>query len=309
MAPLDDDLSDLVQRPENTGEEPLVAVPELRRRPLQIRRRRQHTWLAAGLTALLILGAGGTAWAIAAHNDRSERAAADLPEPVRTQKPAQKPAPDPEPEPEPVAPEPEPTPPPPVWNVDDPNSLQVVVNKRRPFNPVDWAPVDLVYPAGIPNTNGQPLRAEAAAALEQMYQAATANGVPFIIVSGFRSYATQVGLFESFAARDGVEAAETYSARAGFSEHQSGLTADLSGNEGCTLMECFGDTATGLWLRANAPDYGFILRYERDQAPVVGYTYEPWHFRYVGVEIATDMRAKGIVNLEDYLGLPAAPSY
>ena len=110
-------------------------------------------------------------------------------------------------------------------------------------------------------------------------------------------------------ARDGIAAAETYSARPGHSEHQTGLAADLDDGSGCAFMACFGQTATGLWLRENAYRYGFILRYDDGQQPVVGYIYEPWHFRYVGVEVAAGMREAGIRNLEEYFGLPAAPSY
>lgn len=192
---------------------------------------------------------------------------------------------------------------------DDPASITVVVNKQRPFNPIDWEPGDLRTPAGIPNTNGQPVRGEAATALESMYAEASAAGLPFTITSAYRSYAYQTSLFDSYAARDGLAAAETYSARAGYSEHQTGLTVDLDDGSGCTLESCFGETATGQWLRANASRFGYILRYDAGQEPIVGFIYEPWHFRYVGAAVSEDMRSRGIVNLEDYFGLPPAPTY
>ena len=194
-------------------------------------------------------------------------------------------------------------------NIDDPASIAVVVNKQRPLQPISWEPGDLRMPAGIPNPNGQPLRAEAATALEAMYAEAAAAGVPFIITSGYRGYGLQTSLFESYTARDGLAAAETYSARPGHSEHQTGLAADLDDGSGCSLDSCFGDTAAGRWLRENAHRFGFILRYDAGQQPVVGFIYEPWHFRYVGAQVAGDMRARGIANLEDYFGLPAAPTY
>jgi len=74
-------------------------------------------------------------------------------------------------------------------------------------------------------------------------------------------------------------------------------------------MACFGETATGLWLRDNAHLFGFILRYHDGEEGVVGYLYEPWHFRYVGTGIASDMHDRGILNLEDFFGLPPAPGY
>ncbi len=191
----------------------------------------------------------------------------------------------------------------------DPAAITVVVNKQRPLNPIGWEPTDLRMPAGIPNTNGQPLRAEAATALEAMYAEASAAGVPFVITSAYRSYGTQTSLFESYAARDGVAAAETYSARPGHSEHQTGLAADLDDGSGCAFESCFGDTGAGQWLRANAHRFGFILRYDAGQEPTVGFIYEPWHFRYVGTAVSEDMHARGVVNLEDYFGLPAAPTY
>jgi len=161
----------------------------------------------------------------------------------------------------------------------------------------------------IPNRNGQPMRAEAARALEKMHAAATADGAPFVIGSAYRSYAKQAGLFDSYVKRDGVAAAETYSARPGYSEHQTGLVADIDDNGGCYLETCFGETAAGKWVRENGYRYGFIVRYERDQQATVGYIYEPWHLRYVGVKVATDMHDRGILNLEDYFGLPAAATY
>lgn len=194
-------------------------------------------------------------------------------------------------------------------NSGDPASITVVVNKQRPLGPIDWAPSDLRYPVGIANPNGHPVRAEAATALEAMYADASAAGVPFIMISGFRNYDYQTTLFNNYVARDGVAAAETYSARPGHSEHQTGLAVDLDDGSGCILDSCFGETGAGQWLRANAHRYGFILRYDAGQQPTVGFMYEPWHFRYVGTTVSEDMHAKGIVNLEDYFGLPAAPTY
>ena len=197
-----------------------------------------------------------------------------------------------------------------VYDVDSPDSLTTVVNKQRPMGPLAWAPDDLVLPQGIGNEWGHVLRAEAAQALEEMHAAASAAGAPFIITSGYRSYDTQLGLYASYAARSGEAAADTYSARAGFSEHQTGLAVDLHESTAyCYLQSCFEETATGAWLREHAPDFGFILRYPLGETDVVGYKYEPWHFRYVGRDVALAMREAGEVNLETFLGLPPAPGY
>lgn len=192
--------------------------------------------------------------------------------------------------------------------ISDPASISVVINKQRPFDPVDWAPDGLVTP-DVPNSGGQLMREVAATAIENMYDDAAEAGAPFFIISAYRSYGTQVQTFASFVQRDGVEAAETYSARPGHSEHQTGLVADLDDGNGCRLESCFGETAAGTWVRDNAYKYGFIMRYNIDQEPIVGYIYEPWHYRYVGTEIAGEMHEQGIQNLEDYFDLPAAPTY
>lgn len=191
----------------------------------------------------------------------------------------------------------------------DPRSLTVLVNKLRPIDPIGWEPDDLEFPAGVDNPSGHPLRAAAARALEEMHAAAGAAEVPFLLVSGYRSFELQEELFSGYSAEDGVEAAETYSARPGHSEHQTGLAADLDDGSGHAFESAFGETRCGLWLREHSAEFGFILRYEQGEQPVVGYIYEPWHFRYVGREIALDMRERGIVNYEEYVGAEPAPDY
>ena len=195
------------------------------------------------------------------------------------------------------------------FDIDDPASLTVVVNKQRPLIPADWSPTELVHPAGIDSPNGQPLRPEAAAALEAMHAAAQEHGIRLVLYSGYRSFDLQTRLFATYSAQSGVEAAETFSARPSHSEHQTGLAADLGDGSGCSMQECFENTTAGQWLRENAYRFGFILRYDRGEQATVGYIYEPWHFRFIGVEIAGEMHEQGITNLEDYFGLPAAPGY
>jgi len=195
----------------------------------------------------------------------------------------------------------------PDYDIDSPSSITVVVNKQRPMNPIDWAPGDLVLP-DIPNVWGQPIRAEAADALQQMYAASIDAGVPFTITSAYRDYWEQKSIYDGLVAEGGVEYADRDTARPGYSEHQTGLTVDLYGEEGCQLQECFGETPTGIWLRENAYRFGYILRYNDGEQATVGYIYEPWHFRYVGVDVATAMHEQGVLNLEDFFGLPPAPT-
>jgi D-alanyl-D-alanine carboxypeptidase len=136
-----------------------------------------------------------------------------------------------------------------------------------------------------------------------------AAGITLRMSSAYRSYARQQTIYNGFVAREGVAGADTHSARPGNSEHQTGLVVDLDDGTGCNLSACFGTRPGGIWLAENAWKYGFILRYGNGWQPIVGYTYEPWHFRYVGVDVSTDMHNRGILTLEEYFGLPAAPDY
>lgn len=189
---------------------------------------------------------------------------------------------------------------------DDPTSLTVVVNKTRAL-PSDYAPSDLRRPAGVGNP--LPLRAVAAAAAERMATDMAAVGIQLRMSSGYRSYARQQTIYNGFVAREGVAGADEHSARPGYSEHQTGLAADFDDGTGCNLNVCFQNTAGGRWLAENAWRYGFILRYGDGWQPTVGYRFEPWHYRFVGETAAADMQERGILTLEDYFGLPAAPDY
>ncbi|WP_156162371.1 D-alanyl-D-alanine carboxypeptidase family protein [Demequina iriomotensis] len=185
-------------------------------------------------------------------------------------------------------------------------STLVLVNKRNPLDPRDHVPSNLVTVAGSSSLR---LRGAAAAAMARMRSAAAADGVSFTVISAYRSYATQRSLYARYVANLGQAAADRVSARAGYSEHQTGLTADLSSGGGCRLGACFGDTAAGRWVRANGHRFGFIVRYPDGYSSITGYSYEPWHVRYVGPDVATAMRDGGHATYEQYLGRPAAPTY
>lgn len=209
-----------------------------------------------------------------------------------------------------VTPIPTPTPTPtPTYNIDDPASITVVSNKHRPLNPLNYEPGDLVTLTSLANPNSRQLRAEAAAKLDQLAAAASAEGVSLIALSGYRSYTVQEQTYNNFVVRDGEERANQYSAKPGHSEHQTGFAIDFDDGQGCALYNCFADTAAGQWLAANAWQYGFVLRYPLGSEGITGYEFEPWHYRYVGLEVSTEMHNSGIPTLEEFFGLEPAPSY
>lgn len=190
-----------------------------------------------------------------------------------------------------------------LFSVTEPTSLWVVVNKKRAL-PSTYAPDDLIA-AG----NGQSMRREANEALQKLLADAQKAGVPLKSLSGYRSYATQDRVYNSYVAKDGRAAADTYSARPGHSEHQTGLAMDLgNGNGQCDLDACFGNTKGGQWIAQNAHKYGFTVRYAQDKTSVTGYQYEPWHLRYVGIGLAQELY-KNKQTMEEFFGLPEAPNY
>jgi D-alanyl-D-alanine carboxypeptidase len=195
-------------------------------------------------------------------------------------------------------------------SIDDPASYWVVVNKTRPLNPANFVPPDLVE-VPVPYVWEPRLRQEAAALATALFAAASAEaGLQLQSQSAYRSYDSQVRVYNQEVASHGQAAADGDTARPGFSEHQTGLVIDISSVPSvCALQACFGNTPHGQWLASNAWQFGFLLRYPADKTPVTGYTYEPWHFRYIGTVLATEMHNTGITTLEEFFGLPAAPSY
>ena len=142
--------------------------------------------------------------------------------------------------------------------------------------------------------------ATAYAALQEMFAAAAKDGITLWIKSGFRSYSDQKWQYNYYASRDGAALADTYSARPGHSEHQTGLAFDIN-----SLYKSFADTPEGIWLAANCHKYGFIIRYPQGKEHITGYMYEPWHIRYLGVDTATAVYESGLC-LEEYLGITSA---
>ncbi len=195
-------------------------------------------------------------------------------------------------------------------SIDDPTSIWVVVNKRRPLSPVDYVPPDLVD-VPVPHVFEPSLRKEASEAAVAMLAAFTVEtGLELQSQSAYRSYDTQVRVYDQDVASNGQAFADTSTARPGFSEHQTGLAIDISALPGnCSLNACFADTPHGQWLAANAWRFGFLLRYPADKVEIAGFHFEPWHYRYIGVDLASEMHDTGVTTLEEFFGLPPAPSY
>lgn len=185
---------------------------------------------------------------------------------------------------------------------NDPSSIDVVVNKKHCIQPVTYAPGDLVSVAG-----GFLLSAKASDNFNAMYAAAEAAGQGFYLTSSYRSYSNQVSTYAYWVSASGADGADTYSARPGYSEHQTGLAFDVAA-EGCVL-DCFGSTSQYGWLQAHAADYGFIQRYYVGYNAITGYKAEEWHYRYIGVTVAKDMQAKGIKTLEQYWNISGGDYY
>ena len=162
--------------------------------------------------------------------------------------------------------------------------------------------VNKKYP--LPKTYNKGEDPKARAAFEKMAAAAKPEGFELVAFSGFRSYEYQTTLYTNYVKRDGQEQADRYSARPGYSEHQTGLAFDIGelGKEDLWLTSEFGETPAGQWLVNHAHEYGFILRYPKGKEDITGFMYESWHFRYLGVELATKVKNKG-VTLEEYLEL------
>lgn len=140
---------------------------------------------------------------------------------------------------------------------------------------------------------------EAYSAFTKMKNDATAQGLNIWIQSGYRSYSYQGGLYNSYVKRNGKEAADTFSARPGHSEHQSGYAFDLN-----TITDAFANTKEGKWVNENCYKYGFILRYPKGKDNETGYKYESWHLRYVGLELASKLYNSGDwITMEDYFGI------
>jgi D-alanyl-D-alanine carboxypeptidase len=188
--------------------------------------------------------------------------------------------------------------------IQNPNNPLILVNKVYLVSE-DYTPQDLVRPNvafsfGDQDIEKSYMRKEAASALEEMFHDAANHGIDLFAVSGYRSYETQTNNYHYQISILGEEEAVKVSAAPGTSEHQTGLAMDISsGSVNYELTEEFGETTEGKWLIENAHRHGFILRYPKGSEEITGYNYEPWHYRYVGKEVAKDL-FENRLTLEEY---------
>lgn len=185
-----------------------------------------------------------------------------------------------------------------------PDGQLVLVNKSTPID-LAYAPTDLVLPTVAYRTDKSQeevmVRAALVEPLAKLFADAKTAGFDLMIGSAYRSSKLQETYFNSYSRAHGQEEAEKISAHPGTSEHQLGLAIDLTTTDRtCYLVECFGETPAGKWLAGNAHRYGFILRYPAGKSQITGYNYEPWHFRYVGVPVATAVYESGLTYEEAF---------
>lgn len=184
-----------------------------------------------------------------------------------------------------------------------PDSIFCLVNKEYSL-PSDYEPNDLVVPDVSFNIDYESekryMREEAALALESLCQDALSEGLEIFAISGYRSYERQQEIYENNLKTRGTTHTNQYSAKPGYSEHQTGLVMDVScESEGFDLQESFGETPEGIWLAQNCAKYGFVIRYPEGKENITGYAYEPWHIRYLGVELATYLTENNL-TLDEY---------
>lgn len=200
--------------------------------------------------------------------------------------------PDTEPEPEPETDPPASSTPAPAPEYNGSHKMEVIDGITY-FDGVMIANKTYTLPASY-NPGVQP---EAMDAFYDMQAAAAADGISLWILSSFRSYEDQDVIYNRYVAQDGRDAADTYSSRPGHSDHQTGYTFDLN-----SLEQDFQYDPAGQWLDKNCYKYGFIIRYPKGKESSTGYMYEPWHVRYIGVDLATKVTQSGL-SLEEYFGI------
>lgn len=183
-----------------------------------------------------------------------------------------------------------------VEDYGNPSSIWYIVNKSIKI-PDAYTPADLGS-IGVQNTlnNSGLIRKVAVSALNKMFDASIKDGRDLLVVSAYRTSDQQKRLLDSYIESIGLNAATDISAKPGHSEHQLGLAVDINTNfQGCLVGgNCFLSDNDAKWLADNSYKYGFILRYPEGKEGVTGYRYEPWHFRYVGVDLATALRQSNL---------------
>ncbi len=183
----------------------------------------------------------------------------------------------------------------------DNGDVLVLVNKLHAVSKY-YEPTDMVAINGNYTTNqGLEMKEDAYKAFKKMRKAARADGIYFKICSAYRTYETQKWLYKNYLNTMGRELRDIRSAAPGRSEHHTGYAIDLvTKSTGWTLTQDFAKTGEGKWIKKNCAKYGYIIRYPKGKTDITGYDYEPWHLRYVGVDVAKEITKQGI-TLEEYL--------
>ena len=183
-----------------------------------------------------------------------------------------------------------------VQEITEPDIIQVLVNKKFKL-PADYQPDDLeVINVAYANENKR-LRKVAKEAFENLSEDAKKEGYIITAVSAYRDYDYQNNLYDEYVSTMGSDYADKCSARAGHSEHQTGLAVDVAGSNGDYNL--FADSKEFTWMKEHSYEYGFILRYPSGKEATTGFKYEPWHYRYVGKEVATTIYQENF-TLEEY---------
>ncbi len=176
-----------------------------------------------------------------------------------------------------------------IENTDD----EIILVNKYNYLPNNYVPKNLVDIG-----NGKQATEATAKAFEEMKQNAEVEGLELNIVSAYRTIDYQKDLYKQYVKRDGKELADTYSARAGYSEHHTGRALDIAAED--MSINNFGNTEEGKWVAENCWKYGFIVRYTENNKNITGYQPEPWHITYVGTDIAEIMHNENISSLEEY---------
>ena len=183
--------------------------------------------------------------------------------------------------------------------VDDPSSIEKLVNKTY-YLSEDFVPEQLTGLSNLYAAEGRELAGIAADPFKAMCEGGRSAGVTFYTTSAYRDYASQETVYNSYVTARGEDYANTYSAKAGFSEHQTGLAVDVAATNEDDKSE-FKDTNAFRWLSMNCMNYGWIMRFPEGKALITGYDYEPWHYRYVGIDVAKAVYEKNLTYDEFYM--------
>lgn len=188
-------------------------------------------------------------------------------------------------------------------------SIWMLVNKTNPIS-TNYIPSVSIL-SGFTDTNKgineQSIRTDIHKHSIDLFNSAAAAGYQLMIGSGYRSAATQSSILQREISIYGEEAAKMSVAQPGQSEHQTGLAVDIvPSSRDCYIQECFKDMPEGIWLAENAHKFGFILRYPSGKEGLTGYGFEPWHFRFVGIDLATALYESGLTLEESWPYLQSA---